>query len=525
MSWRGKGWTEERRRRLRWWTLVTLSLSLLVVIIDDTIVNVAMPSLQRELGASTSALQWIVDAYILVFAGLLLTMGTLGDRFGRKRALQAGLLVFAAASVWAATAGSTTELIVARALMGVGGALIMPSTLAVLVDVFPREERVRAIAIWTGVASLGIPLGPLVGGWLLERFWWGSAFLVNLPIVAVVLTMGWFLVPESRHPSPPRTDWAGAALSTTGLGALLAGIIEGPETGWMDPVVLLSFGVAALLLAVFVAHELRSEHPMLDVRLFRRPSFAAATGAIALGMLALAGLVFNLTQYLQLVRGYSPFQAGLRTVALAIGFGMGGQLAQRARARFGVSTTIVAGLVAASGVLTWFSTVDVATAYWTMGIALALEGAAISVVLIPATDLVMAEMPGEKAGIGSAVNDLGRQLGAALGIAVLGSLMSSTFADKVTTVPDLPTMATEVARESLGGALAVAGQLGAPVGSALREAATTGFMDGFGVAMLAGAGLLVASAAAIHRVLRGRRVDAAEPVVAELGREPELEVA
>jgi EmrB/QacA subfamily drug resistance transporter len=519
----GKGWTKERKQRLRWWTLVTLSLSLLVVIIDDTIINVAMPSLQRELGATTSALQWIADAYILVFAGLLLTMGTLGDRFGRKRALQLGLLTFAAASVWAASAGSTTELILARGFMGVGGALIMPSTLAVLVDVFPRQERVRAIAIWTGVASLGIPLGPLVGGWLLERYWWGSAFLVNLPIVLLVLVLGRFLVPESRHPAPPRTDWVGAALSTAGVGSLLAGIIEGPDRGWLDPLVLGFFAAAAVILAAYAVFELRSDHPLLDLRLFRRPTFSAGTAAITLAMLALAGLVFNLTQYLQLVRGYSPFQAGLRTIALAVGFGMGGQIAQRARARFGARPAIVAGLVAVSGVLTWFATVGVSTAYWTIGIALGLAGAAISLVLIPSTDLIMAEMPEEQAGIGSAVNDLGRQLGAALGIAVLGSLMNSTFADRVTALPGLPAAAAEVARESLGGALAVAGQLGQPVGGALRGAATSGFMDGFGVAMLAGAGLILVSASVIHRALGTRIVDVDEPAGFE--EELELEVA
>lgn len=523
MNAQGRKWTEERKRRLRWWTLVTLSLSLLVVIIDDTVVNVAMPSLQRELGASTSALQWIVDAYILVFAGLLLTMGTLGDRFGRKRALQVGLLAFAAASVWAATAGSTTELIVARAFMGVGGALIMPSTLAVLVDVFPKQERVRAIAIWTGVASLGIPLGPLVGGWLLERFWWGSVFLVNLPIVALVLVLGSFLVPESRRPAPPRTDWVGAVLSTAGLGALLAGIIEGPDRGWTNPMVLGYFGIAALLLAVFVSHELRSAHPMLDVRLFRRPSFSAAIGAITLGMLTLAGLVFNLTQYLQLVRGYTPFQAGLRTIALAAGFGIGGQVAQRARDRFGARPTIVAGLVAASGILAWFSTVEVTTAYWMIGVGLVMSGAAVAALLIPSTDFVMAELPDEQAGIGSAVNDLGRQLGAALGIAVLGSVMSSAYADAVSGLAGLPAAATEVARESLGGALAIAGQVGGQVGGALRDAATAGFMDGFGVAMIAGAGLLLASAAAIFHALgrRSETTDVDEPVVLQ----PELEAA
>src|SRR6266496_5890181 len=228
--------------RRRWWILVVLSVSLLIIGIDDTIINIAVPTLQRELGASASALQWIVDAYIVVFAGLLLTMGALGDRFGRKRFLQIGLLVFAGASVLGAYASSTTQLIVARALMGVGGALIMPSTLSVITNVFPRGERIKAIGIWTGIASLGIPLGPIVGGWLLENFWWGSVFLLNVPIAIAALAGGWILVPESRHPTPPRPDLPGLALSVVALSFNDYGIIEAPSSGWMSAAVIGSLG-------------------------------------------------------------------------------------------------------------------------------------------------------------------------------------------------------------------------------------------------------------------------------------------
>ncbi len=217
--------------RRRWWILATLSVSLLIIIIDDTIINVAVPTLQRELGASATALQWIVDAYILSFAGLLLTMGALGDRFGRKRFLQIGLIVFTASSVLGAFSSNTAQLILARTLMGVGGALIMPSTLSILIDVFPRGERVKAIGIWTGIASLGIPLGPIVGGWLLEQFWWGSVFLLNLPIAVAAFTAGAVLVPESRHPAPPRPDLPGLGLSVVALTSLVYGIIEAPSSG------------------------------------------------------------------------------------------------------------------------------------------------------------------------------------------------------------------------------------------------------------------------------------------------------
>src|SRR6266545_4420230 len=218
--------------RRRWWMLGVLSVSLLIIIIDDTIINIAVPTLQRSLGASATALQWIVDAYVLVFAGLLLTMGALGDRFGRKRFLQLGLLVFAGASVLGAYASSTTQLIVARALMGVGGALIMPSTLSILIDVFPREERVKAIGIWTAIAGLGIPIGPIVGGWLLGQFWWGSVFLLNVPIAVAALAAGLVLVPESRHPAPPRPDLPGLVLSVVALASLVYGIIDAPTRGW-----------------------------------------------------------------------------------------------------------------------------------------------------------------------------------------------------------------------------------------------------------------------------------------------------
>jgi EmrB/QacA subfamily drug resistance transporter len=481
--------------RRRWWTLAILSVSLLIIIIDDTIINVAVPTLQRELGASASALQWVVDAYIVVFAGLLLTMGALGDRFGRKRFLQLGLLVFAGASLLGAYAGSASQLIVARALMGVGGALIMPSTLSVITDVFPRGERVKAIGIWTGTASLGIPLGPVVGGWLLEHFWWGSAFLLNVPIALAALAAGWILVPESRHPTPPRPDLPGLALSVVALAALVYGIIEAPSAGWTSLAVLGSLGLAAVAGAAFLLHEARARQPMLDLRLFRNPRLGWGTVAMTLAGLAIGGLAFVLTQYLQFVQGYTPLQAGLRFLPIAIGFGIASPITGRLVPRIGTARTAAAALGGVAVVFAALSLVGPDTSYWLVGPALLLVGLGIGAAFVPATDAVMAAVPAANAGLGSAINDAGRQLGAALGVGILGALVNAGFRSGIggaaaSLSPDL----AAAAKGSMAAALQIATLAGGPAGASLHQAAETAFMDGFGLAMLAGAALLAAGA-------------------------------
>src|SRR5215217_3239273 len=292
----------------RWWALGVLCLSLVVLAMDNTILNVALPTLAQDLGATGSQLQWMVDAYLLVFAGLLLTMGALGDRFGRKLALNLGLLVFAAASAASAFASTPEVLIAARAAMGIGAALIMPSTLSIITNTFPPTERGRAIGVWAGMAALGIVLGPVVGGWLLEHFWWGSVFLINLPVVALALLAGWPLVPESRDPGATPLDPTGAALSVAALVTLVYGIIQAPEDGWTDPRILGAFGVAVVLSVAFGWWERRVQHPMLPMELFGNPRFSAASGAIAMAFFALFGSVFLLTQHLQFVLGYTPLQ-------------------------------------------------------------------------------------------------------------------------------------------------------------------------------------------------------------------------
>jgi EmrB/QacA subfamily drug resistance transporter len=492
----------DRKYRLRWWTLAALSVSLLIVIIDDTIINVAVPTLQRELGASASGLQWIVDSYVLVFAGLLLTMGTLGDRFGRRRFLELGLVVFGASSVFAAYAGSTAELIVARSLMGVGGALIMPSTLSVIIDVFPRDERVKAIGIWTGIASLGIPLGPVVGGWLLEQYWWGAVFLLNIPIVVVALVAVRAVVPESRHPSPPRADIAGMALSTAALAALVYAIIEAPGAGWSNAKVVAGFATALSSTIAFVYHEQRVEHPMLELRLFRNARLSWGTVAITVAALALAGLAFELTQYLQFAQGYTPLAAGLRVVPLALGFGVAGPASQRLVRRLGTGTTVALGLGTVAVVLVALAQVEATTGFWLVGPAIFLVGAGIGTAFVPSTDAVMSAVPERDAGLGSAINDASRQVGAALGIGILGSIANGAYTSRIAQ----PARAfgpgvTAVAKQSVAAALQVADRIGGSAGKAFGRAATAAFTDGFGIAMLAAAGVVAVGAVLVrHRL-------------------------
>jgi EmrB/QacA subfamily drug resistance transporter len=434
----------------------------------------------------------------VVFAGLLLTMGSLGDRFGRKRFLQLGLLVFAGASVLGAYASSPTQLIVARALMGVGGAMIMPSTLSVITHVFPRGERVRAIGIWTGVASLGIPLGPIVGGWLLEQFWWGSVFLLNVPIAIAALAAGWVLVPESRHPAPPRPDLLGLVLSVVALTALVYGIIQAPSSGWTSAAVLGSLAGALAAGAAFVVHERRVRAPMLDLRLFRNPRLGWGTVAMTLAGLAIGGLAFELTQYLQFVQGYTPLQAGMRFLPIAIGFGIASPITQRLVPRIGTTRTVAAALGGGALLFASLSLVGPQTSYRLVGPALLLIGLGIGAALIPATDAVMAAVPEANAGLGSAINDTGRQVGAALGIGILGALANAGYRASIGgAVASLSPDLAAAAERSVGAALQIAAGVGGPAGAALRGAANAAFMDGFALAMLAGAALLAAGAVAV----------------------------
>src|SRR3954449_11821418 len=464
----------------RWWTLGVLSLSLLVIGLDNTILNVALPTMQRDLDASASQLQWIVDVYMLVFAGVLLTAGSLGDRFGRKRALSVGLAVFGLGSLGSALAGSPELLIAMRALMGVGGAFIMPSTLSILTATFPAHERGRAIGIWAGVSGLGIAIGPVTGGWLIEHAEWSAIFLVNLPFVALALTAGRFLVPESRDSSAGRLDGGGFALSFTGLTALTWGLIEAPERGWTDALVVGAFALAAVVLAAFVAWERRVPAPMLQVALFRNPRFSASSAAVSLAFFALFGTIFFLTQYLQEVRGYTALEAGLRTIPVAAGLVLGGPLSAKLSARLGIRAVVPFGLLTVMGGLWLLSTAGVGSAYEVIAGALLLMGFGIGTAMAPATDAIMGSLPEAKMSVGSAINDTARVTGGTLGVAILGSLLSSGYRGHMDAAPS-------IAQDSLAGALALRNPQ-------LAATARDAFVSGMHTAALVAAAVALAGA-------------------------------
>lgn len=487
--------------RRGWLAVVVLSVSLLMIGLDNTILNVALPTLQRDLDASSSQLQWIVNAYLLVFAGLLLAAGNLGDRLGRRRMLQAGLVVFGLGSILAAMSTNAGQLIACRALMGLGGALIMPSTLSIITNIFTGAQRARAIAVWTAVAGLGIALGPVTGGWLLERFWWGSIFLVNVPIAALTLLAGFFLVPESRDPAAGRPDPIGVVLSVVGLLSLVYAIIEAPTRGWTGAVTLTAFTAAIVFLGLFVAWELRTTHPMLQLRLFRDPRFSAASASIALAFFALFGALFFLTQYLQLVLGYTPFQAGARTVPIAAGLVVGSALSAPATARLGTKVTVTCGMLLAAGGLTVLAGATPTSSYTRVLAALLLAGAGIGLAMAPATDSVMGSLPLAKASVGSAMNDTARLVGGALGVAVLGTIISQVYRTQIAaTAAQLPPAAAGPSGDSLQAALQVAVRLDANEGSALQAAARLAFTEAMNRAALA-AGAVALTAALVALLL------------------------
>ncbi len=474
---------ESQKYQRRWWTLAVLSVSLVLIAVDTTILNVAIPTLQNQLGASASGLQWIVASYILVFAGLLLTMGFLGDRFGRKRLLQSGLVLFGIASLAAAYSQSSGQLIAARAAMGIGGAMIMPATLSVIIDVFPRNERSKAIGIWSAMAGLGVPLGMVGGGWLLEQFWWGSVFLINIPVGLAVLIGGYYLVPESRDERPRRLDIVGALLSTAALSVLIYAIIEAPERGWLDSLVVSGFVGAAVLGVVFVLYELRTREPMLDVRFFKNPRLSSGAVAISLSFLALLGLIFLFSQYLQFVRGDTPLQAGLGLVPLALGFMVGGGSSSPLVGSFGTKRVVTVGLTVVATSLAALAFVGPETVYWPIALGLASMGFGMGITMAPATDAVMGSVPEANAGVGSALNDVTRNVGGALGVGIMGSVASSVYSSSLDgAAAGLSAADAAIAGNSIGATAQVAAGLESTAAESLIAAGNTAFVDGFGVA-------------------------------------------
>jgi EmrB/QacA subfamily drug resistance transporter len=479
----------------RWKTLAVLSLALLVIGLDNTILNVALPSLQAEFDASSSTLQWIVDSYLLVFAGLLLTMGTLGDRFGRKLGLQLGLMLFGGASLAVLVVDSADGLIAVRAAMGVGGALIMPATLSIISNVFPREERAKAIGIWSGMASLGIGLGPLIGGLLLEWFDWTSVFLLNVPVALIALVAGAKLVPESRDPEPGSFDFRGAALSISALTALVYGVIEAPSEGWTDPTILACFGAFHALATAFVWWELRTPQPMLNLAFFRNPRFSIASGGISLAFFSLFGAIFALTQFLQDAKGYSALEAGAAMTPLAAGLVIGAISGIKLNERLGSARIVAAGLLGLAVLLSCSLSWSVDMPYWPIGLWFFAAAVSMGWIMGPATDSVMGAVPEEKSGVASAMNDVTRQVAGALGTAVIGSLITTLYGSRVSdSVTALPEQARVAAEDSVGQANAVAAQLPADQGQSLMESAADAFTSALGIGFtVAGAAALIAA--------------------------------
>ncbi|MCX9191776.1 MFS transporter [Carbonactinospora thermoautotrophica] len=488
----------DRTYRLRWGTLAVLCLSLLLIGLDNTVLNVALPTLQRDLDASASELQWIVDAYTLIFAGLLLTAGSWGDKYGRRRALALGLLVFSAAAAWGANCDSPRELIAARSVMGLGGALVMPSTLSILTNVFTDPaERKRAIGVWAGVSGIGIAIGPALGGWLLEHYAWSSVFWINVPVAGLALLLTPLLVRESRDPRAPRLDLGGATLSTAGLSLLVWAIIEAPDRGWGDRWVVGGFVVAAAVLALFALWERRVREPMLDVSFFHNPRFSVPAISVTLLFFALFGSVFFLSIHIQSVMGYSPLEAGLRILPIAASLAPSAPLAMLFAQRIGEKIPVVVGMTVIAGAFGLLSRTTVDSGYGHVLVFLLLLGFGIGFAMSPATEAVMGALPRAKAGVGSAVNDTTRQVGGALGVAVLGSILNSVYTGRMEEkVAGLPPAAAEAARDNLQAAVAVAGELPVPsVAQRLVTDAQEAFVHAMDVTVLIGAAVALLGAA------------------------------
>jgi EmrB/QacA subfamily drug resistance transporter len=501
----------------RWQALIVLSVSLLVVTIGNTILNVALPTIQEELDASASELQWIVDGYLLLFAGLLLAAGSLGDRFGRRRALMVGLATFATASVLAALSTSATELIASRALMGVGAAGIMPTTLSILTNIFPADERPKAIAVWAAVAGLGIAVGPISGGWLIEHFDWSGIFLLNLPAVAVCLVAAALLVPESRDPASPRLDLPGCGLSIIGLAAVVWGLIEAPERGWTDASILGAFAFGVTILAAFVTWERRCEQPMLDVSVFRNLRFSAASISVTFVYFALMGVMYFLTSYLQSVLGYDALEAGLRMLPIAVGMLIAARPAVVLTRRLGTKVTVASGLGLAAAGLFMLSAFDMHTGDRQIALALAAMGAGMGLAMAPATEAIMGSLPKAKAGVGSAMNDVVREVAGTLGVAVLGSVLSSAYASSMEgSVADLSAGAARAASDSVGAAHEVAAGLGGDAGTNLVATSNQAFVDAMSTASSIAAAVAIIGALIAAVFLPARARAEAPPPAAEL---------
>jgi EmrB/QacA subfamily drug resistance transporter len=498
--------------------LTALLLAVFLVNLDTTLVNVALPALVRELHATTAQLQWVVDSFNVVFAALLLTFGSLSDRYGRKGMLLAGLTVFGAASLAGGFMSSPGQLIAARAVMGLGAAMAFPATLSLISNVFTeRRERARAIGLWGAIGGVAIAMGPIVGGWLLGHYSWASIFIAMAPVAGGAVIVAALVVPASKDPDAAAPDVAGLILSSATMALLIYTIIEAPRYGWTAPRTLAGFAGAVALLAAFIVRERRAEHPMLDVRLFRNARFSAASGAVTVSFFTLFGFIFVMTQYFQFVRGYSPLSAGVHLLPVALSVGAGSVVGTRLAVRWGTKLIVTTGLVATAVFYGWVAASTSATlSYGIIAVQMVLYGLGMGLTSAPATESIMGAISRRKAGVGSAVNDSTRLIGGTLGVAVIGSIFASAYVSRLddTTPTGVPGPAASTAHESVGAAYAVAERiagLGHPaLAQALHDAATDAFLRGLTIGSL-----VAGAAAAVGAILAAVYLPAQPPQTAE----------
>ena len=505
----------------RWTSLAIVCLAVLVIVMDGSIVNVALPTLAVTIeGATNSRLQWVVDAYILAFAALLLTAGSTADRFGRRRVLRLGLLTFAATSVGAAFAQGTGSLILWRALMGIGAALIFPSTLAIITEDFPEPSlRRTAIAIWAGSSGLGVAIGPVAGGWLHEHFHWGSIFLVNLPVVAVALIGTALAVPESRDPLRVRFDPIGCGLAIGGVLALVYGLIEAPERGWTSMATIVPLSLAVALLTGFVAWERVAAAPIIDLAHVRDPRFSAGCLAIAAAFFGLFGFVFMITQYFQFLRGYDALGAGLRTAPFAAFILLGAIVAAAIERRAGSRSVVAGGLLLMAVGFAWATGDGASTPYRVMVAQMAVLGVGLGLINAAATESIMSSLPVHLAGTGSSVNDTLREVGGTLGVAGMGSAFNALYRGSVTDAllhAPLPADAKELARSSIGAATIVIARVhdvaGPEAARLLRAPIETAFLRGFSASCWIASAAAALGAVGVLLLMPRRPSAASEPV-------------
>ena len=507
-------------QRRRWVILGVVVVGLLAIVIDNTVLNVALktiasPAAKGGIDASQSELEWAINSYTLVFAGLLFTFGVIGDRIGRKRVLMAGLILFGLGSLFSAYSHSPDQLVAARAVMGLGGAAVMPQTLSIIANVFEPAERPRAIGIWTSAVGIGVAIGPVLGGLLLTHFWWGSVFLINVPVTVVGAIASWILIPESRNPAPGKIDYVGVLASVLGLVLLVYGIVQGGDgASWVSAGVLAPTLGGLAVLGLFAWYESRIDHPSLDVRLFKNRNLSASVGSIALLFFGMGGVYFFTSFYLQNVRGYSPLETGLLAVPFAVGQFVMSPRSASLDSRFGARTVGVAGMLMNEVAIGGWAFLSEGSPIWIVAVLFFIQGSGLGLAVPAATSGVMEALPRERAGAGSALTNTARQVAVALSVAVLGSILSSAYRNSLDpTLSALPAGARDAASSSITATQAVAAQLG-HAGQFLLAPANSAFVDAMRTTTAVAAALAIVGGLAVLRWMPGRKRPNIEELVA-----------